>query len=659
MRKLNLVTKISLLVVCALVLGFGIFAYKNYTNIHESVFDIVIGSKERETSTATKAVDNYINDSLSTLKSIGEVVKSLGDMPDTEVGPLLAKIFKTTWFDSIYVGYAKDGRLIGLDKGNDEIFYLNKIKNDYDARIRPWYIAASSLKTPGVAEPYEDHTTHKFTVGLYAPIYEGDELKFVVGANIFLDTLRSDMSALYDQKNGESRLFIITPKANLIMHTDPNMVMIDKPAVKEVVGNLLKFYEQNSNKPYYYGLSKHQNIALCDRIEQGWLVCYAGGLESFSKKIDSISKNQIIYSIIFVIIMIAILVGAIKWQLRPLDAIKAQISDFFSFLNYQSQSATISNISTRDEFGEIGQMINENIQNIEQNLKDEAAFIKSAEIFANRIKDGEFDASIDASSKNPALNSLKDTLTRLSASLQENIGKSSNEILSLLDDFKARDFTKSLSDSGKIASGVNLLGEQIASILKENLNQANLLNKKSIILKEAVGTLNKSASDQAAALNESATAIEQMNGAMHSISVKADEVIRQSDDIKNVITIIRDIADQTNLLALNAAIEAARAGEHGRGFAVVADEVRKLAERTQKSLSEIEANANILTQSINEMSSSIQEQTGGISQVNESIVNIDNITKQNLQIANDTNTVTSEVEAMAAQIVKEASKNKF
>ncbi|CAI6149906.1 MAG: hypothetical protein SPLUMA2_SPLUMAMAG2_01647 [uncultured Sulfurimonas sp.] len=97
---------------------------------------------------------------------------------------------------------------------------------------------------------------------------------------------------------------------------------------------------------------------------------------------------------------------------------------------------------------------------------------------------------------------------------------------------------------------------------------------------------------------------------------QASEVDHQSEDIKNVITIITDIAEQTNLLALNAVTGAARAGEHCRGFAVVADEVRKLAERTQKSLSEINISINTLVQSVATIIQDLEVQAGKLEKFN-------------------------------------------
>ena len=387
------------------------------------------------------------------------------------------------------------------------------------------------------------------------------------------------------------------------------------------------------------------------------------GMQKDAKQIKSDANTQMVVSVsviavcIALMLLVSILIG--KNLISGIDSTKNGLVRFFEFLNNKTDKAQLLNRGGSDEIGQMCALINENIKQIEANLAEQNGFIVEANAFVNQIGKGNYAAQLNANTSNPALSQLKQTFKDLQIALKNAIAANGDEVLNLLESFKKQDFTKRLDDEGKMATGINALGDEIAGMLRANLQQAHTLEEKAEFLARSMQQVTQGASLQANSLQESAAAVEEMSSSMSAISQKAEDVTRQSEEIKNIIVIIRDIADQTNLLALNAAIEAARAGEHGRGFAVVADEVRKLAERTQKSLGEIEANANVLAQSINEMSESIREQSEAINMINQGVAEVDELTKQNVRVANDTSVVTAEVDSMAKAIVEDVRKKKF
>ncbi|MGN8384630.1 methyl-accepting chemotaxis protein TlpB [Helicobacter pylori] len=160
----------------------------------------------------------------------------------------------------------------------------------------------------------------------------------------------------------------------------------------------------------------------------------------------------------------------------------------------------------------------------------------------------------------------------------------------------AQETQKSMKDSSTTLNSVKNKATDVASMMNASIKQSQGLRKRLIETQGLVKESKDAIGDLFSQIIESAHTEEELSSQVEQLS-------RNADDVKSILDIINDIADQTNLLALNAAIEAARAGEHGRGFAVVADEVRNLAGRTQKSLAEINSTIMVIVQEINAVSS--------------------------------------------------------
>jgi len=519
-------------------------------------------------------------------------------------------------------------------------------------------------------------------------------------------------------KNLDNEIFV--KNADIIQRINKNWILMKKilvdkilPAYDEEDLELVGEISQIEVSVNFFAIKK--DIIKLEKLVHDY---YEQIKTDSNEKLDNSKELSIVVSFLCIVLFLFIGFYITKYQfVKPILLFQEGLLEFFNYLNKTTTKIVLLDENRKDELGQMAKIINENISNIEKNIKIDLELIADTTKVSNEVKYGKLSSRVEKDSNNPELNKLKNEVNEMIASFDENISM----ILAVLNSYSNLDYTRTI-DKGSIEDklaelfdGVNGLGQVISQMLLKSLQNGEKLKSSSIELLKNVDTLNESSNEAASSIEETAAALEEITSTVISNSDKIVEMSNNAnelsssvvegeklavkttsamDDINNQVIAINDaivvidqIAFQTNILSLNAAVEAATAGEAGKGFSVVAQEVRNLASRSAEAAKEIKdlvqnasvkaaegkSISDIMIQGygslhenidktivlINDVSASSKEQQFGIEQINTSVNSLDEQTQKNAASAMQSSEIAHGTSDIADEIVLDANSKEF